>query len=217
MASSRYNYILSICKARETLLELLGNRGFKVEKYSGYSKNEIDTMAQHNTLDMLVTDNDEAPTKKMYIKFSLEKTVNAAEMENIMQDLYENADDTYKLGNNPEDGIVVVVADEPNKKSLTFLSEVFKLRGRFITLINIKRLQFNVLKHELQPKEIHILTVEERDDVMRSFNVASLDQLPEISRFDPLAMALFLRPGQVCKMVRNSPTALSVPYYRACA
>jgi DNA-directed RNA polymerase subunit H (RpoH/RPB5) len=44
----------------------------------------------------------------------------------------------------------------------------------------------------------------------------SLSEFPEISRFDPLALALFLRPGRVCRLVRNSPTALASEYYRVC-
>ena len=214
MSSNQYNYILSIYKSREILLELLAQRGFQVEKYMGYSKNEIDTMVKNATLDMIVVDNEDSPTQKMYIKYYLGKSLSVSEIEHIMEDLYENAEETYKLG--LADGLVIVVEDEPNKKIQGFLSELFKSRSRFVTVNNIKRLQFNVLKHELQPRYIAILSEEERDDIMRTFNVGSVEELPEISRFDPLALALFLRPGQVCKMVRNSPTALSVPYYRYC-
>ena len=213
MASSRYN---SIHKSRETLLELLAGRDFKVEKYMGYSKNEIDTMARNGTLDMMLSDNEYTPSKKMYIKYFLEKTMTTQELEHIMEDLYENADDTYKLGNNLDDGLVIITADEPNKKLQGFLAELYTRRQRFVTVFPIKRLQFNVTKHELQPREVTILTTEERDDMMRRYNVKTLSELPEISRFDPLAMALFVKPGQVCKMVRNSPTAMSAPYYRVC-
>ena len=41
-------------------------------------------------------------------------------------------------------------------------------------------------------------------------------QLPEISRFDPQALALCIRPGDVCKFIRNSSTALEYNYYRIC-
>lgn len=211
-----YNLILSIYKSRETLLELLAARGFQVEKYMGYSKNEIDTMARNGTLDMMMSDNDAAPTKKTYIKYFLEKTLTTQELEHIMEDLYENAEDTYRLGNNADDTLVIVTADEPNKKLQGFLSELYTRRQRFVTVFPIKRLQFNVTRHELQPREVTILSDEERDEMMRRYNVKSLAELPEMSRFDPLALALFVRPGQVCKMVRNSPTAMLAPYYRVC-
>jgi DNA-directed RNA polymerase subunit H (RpoH/RPB5) len=223
--TTRTNLILSIYKSRETLLELLAERGFQVDKYVGYSKNEIDTMSKNGTLDMLLTDssNNEAPTKKVYVKYLLDKTATVQDLENIMEDLYENAEDAYRLGTavqeegqEDEDAIVVITNDDPNPKLKTFLSELWTTRGRFITVISIKRLQFNVLKHELQPRHIDILTGGERADLMAKYNMRSLSEFPEISRFDPLALALFLRPGRVCRLVRNSPTALASEYYRVC-
>ena len=41
-------------------------------------------------------------------------------------------------------------------------------------------------------------------------------QLPEISRFDPQALVVGLRPGDVCKILRPSITALDTTYYRVC-
>ena len=41
-------------------------------------------------------------------------------------------------------------------------------------------------------------------------------QLPEISRFDPQALVVGIRPGEVCKIDRSSVTALSTEYYRVC-
>jgi len=216
MSTSHINIILSIYKSRETLLELLAGRGFQVEKYVGYSKNEVDTMYRNGTLDMMLMDNDETPTRKMYCKFLLEKTVGIQDLENIMEDLYENAEETYKLGGSEEDGIVVISNDDPNTKLKLFLSELWTKRRRFITVIPMKRLQFNVLKHELQPRQVDILSPEELNVMMVQFHMRTLAEFPEISRFDPLALALFMRPGRVCRLLRNSPTALTAPYYRVC-
>jgi DNA-directed RNA polymerase subunit H (RpoH/RPB5) len=197
-------------------LELLANRGFQVDKYVGYSKNEIDTMSKNGTLDILLQTSEEQGSKKIYCKYLLDKTTTIQDLENIMEDLYENADETYKLGSSDDDAIVVISNDDPNAKLKSFLTELWTTRGRFITVIGIKRLQFNVLKHELQPKQVDILTMDEQMDVMKKYNIRALTEFPEISRFDPLALALFLRPGKVCKIIRNSPTALAAPYYRLC-
>jgi DNA-directed RNA polymerase subunit H (RpoH/RPB5) len=40
--------------------------------------------------------------------------------------------------------------------------------------------------------------------------------LPEISRFDPQALVVGLRPGDICKIDRSSVTALNTNYYRIC-
>ena len=41
-------------------------------------------------------------------------------------------------------------------------------------------------------------------------------EFPELSRFDPVAQAIGIRPGQVCKITRASKTAIEAPYYRIC-
>jgi DNA-directed RNA polymerase subunit H (RpoH/RPB5) len=40
--------------------------------------------------------------------------------------------------------------------------------------------------------------------------------LPEISRFDPQALAICLRPGDIVKFLRGSETAGTYNYYRVC-
>ena len=41
-------------------------------------------------------------------------------------------------------------------------------------------------------------------------------QLPEISRFDPHALVVGVRPGNICLIQRSSLTALKTNYYRVC-
>ena len=87
--------------------------------------------------------------------------------------------------------------------------------GIFIVIHNIKRLQFNILNHNLVP-DCKVLNEEELTDLKRKYNIENLNQLPEISRFDPQALAMCIRPGEVCELKRNSETALETNYYRVC-
>ena len=61
-----------------------------------------------------------------------------------------------------------------------------------------------------------ILTTEETNDVKKRYNIVENSQFPEISRFDPVAKAVGLRPGEVCEVWRSSPTAIKTNYYRFC-
>jgi DNA-directed RNA polymerase subunit H len=61
-----------------------------------------------------------------------------------------------------------------------------------------------------------ILSKQEVDKLFIQYNLKSNVDLPEISRFDPQALALCLRPGEVIKIIRKSDTALEYVYYRAC-
>lgn len=211
------NRIIQNYKSRETLLELLKKRDFKVEEYEGFSVNEIDTMTRNNTLDMFMTtdplDTDKI-FKKAYVKYL--ETFSPILLENIINDLFENAEEKYKL--RPDlDTLAIIIHDEPNDKTRNSLITMYETRGLFVTVINIHRLQFNVLNHELQPREISILTDTEKTEFMKNFNIRNyLTDIPEISRFDPLALALFLKPGDVCRFLRDSPVAISAVYYRVC-
>jgi DNA-directed RNA polymerase subunit H len=71
------------------------------------------------------------------------------------------------------------------------------------------------LKHELVPKAT-ILSKEEAEGLKTKYHIQSLQQLPEISRFDSQALALCLRPGQVIQIDRKSNTAMTYEYYRIC-
>jgi len=51
---------------------------------------------------------------------------------------------------------------------------------------------------------------------LKKYNLKSKMLLPDMSRFDPLALAVCLRPGQVCQMLRKSATAMNYNYYRVC-
>jgi DNA-directed RNA polymerase subunit H (RpoH/RPB5) len=61
-----------------------------------------------------------------------------------------------------------------------------------------------------------ILKDDEIESLKIQYNLKTLMDLPEISRFDPQALALCLRPKQVIKIDRKSDTALEYNYYRVC-
>lgn len=211
------NVINQNFKSRAVILELLKKKGFDTQPYEGFSKNEIDTMTRKNTLDMLITTPaDSVPLRKVYVKYFTDKTFSVNSINEIITDLYENADDNYRL-RVKEDFVVIITPEEPNEKIENYLTTLFETRGLFITVINIRRLQFNVLNHHLQPREMNILTEEEKQVFLKEKNVKNpVEDLPEISRFDPLALALFLKPGEICHFVRDSPVAISSHYYRVC-
>ena len=59
-------------------------------------------------------------------------------------------------------------------------------------------------------------TQEEQNELFERLNITSSEELPEISRFDPVAKAIGLRPGQLCHIERKSPTAFKTDFYRYC-
>ena len=51
---------------------------------------------------------------------------------------------------------------------------------------------------------------------MKKYNITDKVQFPDISRFDPVARAIGLRPGQLCHIIRPSKTSIKANYYRIC-
>ena len=72
--------------------------------------------------------------------------------------------------------------------------------------------KFNVLEHELVPKH-EVLSVEEAMRVLKELG-ARPEQLPWIRASDPVVKALGAKPGDIIRIIRNSPTAGKVIAYR---
>ena len=95
------------------------------------------------------------------------------------------------------------------------MRQLYDHDGVLVRMYELARLQFNILEHNLVP--LHKpLTKEEKLAVSELYNVNNDSEFPEISRFDPVAIAVGLRPGELCKIVRNSQTAIEGNYYRLC-
>ena len=207
--STTSNRILSIYKSRNTLLELLNYQDYNVYEYNEFSINEIDAMYNNEQLDMLLTHT--SNNKKIYIKYYFtSKQIKPQNLDDIIEDLF-----TIENVLTKDDTLIVIIEDEPNDTIISKLKYLYDHDGIFVVIHNIKRLQFNILEHALVPNCI-ILEETQIKELKENFNINNLKQLPEISRFDPQALAICLRPGQICKFERNSATALKYNYYRIC-
>lgn len=206
---SNSNRILTLYKSRKTILEHLDNLEYETKEYVGFSINEIDTMYVNKQLDLLI--NHKSNDKKVYVKYYLDaKQLRPANLDNIIEDLFVIDNVLTK-----NDTLIIITEDEPNDTIINKIKYLFDSEGIFIVLHNIQRLQFNLLQHALVPSTT-ILNDTEIEEMKKTYNIKSLQQLPEISRFDPMALAICMRPGQVCMIFRNSATALSYTYYRIC-
>jgi DNA-directed RNA polymerase subunit H (RpoH/RPB5) len=207
--SSNSNRILSLYKSRNNILEILESLGYTISDYSGFSINEIDAMFVNQQLDMLLSH--KSKLVKTYVKYFLTaKQIRPQNLDVIIEDLFI-IENVLTKG----DTLVIIIEEEPNDTLISKLKYLFDHDGIFVVVHNIQRLQFNILKHKLVPPTT-ILSDDEVKELQVKYNLKELTQLPEISRFDPVALAISMRPGQVCKILRSSATALDYDYYRIC-
>ena len=193
--------------ARSVLLEQLEERGLDVSDYSGASVAEVKAMLEARQLDIL----EEGADQKVYVKFHIDKTLRPKALYEIVEDLFE-------LENVLSDGddLIVVSMDSPNATMSKVVDTLWSQSGHFITLLGIEQLQYNVLRHRLVPPHQKLLG-EELEKFKSRYRTEGKAQLPEIDRSDPVARAIGLRPGEICKITRPSRTAVKAPFYRICS
>ena len=198
----------SLFKSRTILLKLLSDQGFNTKDYEDFSVNEIDIMSNNEQLDMLMSKTNE---EKIYVKYHLAKRL-------VRDNINEYIDDLFNLEQvlNKGDTLMILIKLELNDPLINILNDIWEESGIFIILYNLKRLQYNILEHEYVPTHI-ILNNSETEEMKKKFNINNDAQLPCISRYDPVSISIGLRPGQVCKIIRHSKTAIKSEYYRICS
>jgi DNA-directed RNA polymerase subunit H (RpoH/RPB5) len=207
MSEASSTIISKIGKSRKILLEQLESRGFDVSEYKSFSNNEINSLSKNNQLDMLLVSDD----KKVKIIYHLHKILRP----NTVLDYYEEYFNLEESLTNDDD-LIIIQQGEPNDSLITCISNLYAQKQVFVNIYNLERLQFNVLNHALVPEHT-IVSPDELEVINNKYNITQPKQYPEISRFDPVSLAIGLRPGQVCKIVRSSKTALTTNYYRICS
>lgn len=208
--SLKYQPLFSkIYKSRQIMLEILGEkRGFDISKYENEGSKELRSMWENKQLDILV-ENPET-NKKIYIKYHLEQKIKATHIYDYIEDIFD-IENLLK----PDDELIIVTKDNLNDTIKNLLQQINSNDNRFVNVYDINSYLFNILKHEMVPEHM-VLTDEETEQIIKQYYVDDITKFPNISRFDPVALAIGLRPKQMVKIKRSSPTAIETLYYRIC-
>ena len=188
--------------SREILCRQLKYRGFDVEEYENTSIEDIQIMHSTNQLDMVVQNEDSEKT--VYVKYFMDKALRENHIQTIHEEIQE--DDKTKFD------IIIVAKEDPNKSICSVLNHLYQTENIYIAVFGIKTLQYNILEHELVPKH----EVIDKFSIYKKYNIQDDSQVPEISRFDPVAQAIGLRPKELCEITRKSKTSIESKYYRIC-
>jgi DNA-directed RNA polymerase subunit H (RpoH/RPB5) len=216
MASQNSSILIShIFNSRKNILDLMLKQGYNVNDYSNFSINEVNSMKLNNQLDMLLETSDdkvsdETPKKKIYIRYYLTSRPAPKNIQEMIDDLFILTETLKK-----SDTLFIIIKDDPNETLINELKHIWESEGIFIVVESIKRLQFNILEHSLVPPH-RVMLESEVKQIMTKYNITDKSQFPDISRFDPVARVIGLRPGQVCNIIRASKTAIETNYYRIC-
>jgi DNA-directed RNA polymerases I, II, and III subunit RPABC1 len=201
-------------KAYKTLIELIEWQDFSVSQVKQNSIIHVEEMYQNGLLNALFEKPD-GSGEKLYLFFSLETNMREGGLEEILDHVYI---DEHFLEN--EDILVIVIKEELNDTMQETIRKKQKFEwlknGRLIIIFSLLRLQINILKHEMVPKHTILRSEQEVQVLRQHYNITEDSKFPEISRFDPVAQSIFMKPGQICSIERISKTAIKANYYRCC-
>ena len=209
--SASYSPLVSkIFRSRLIILDILKKRGFNVSEYEGFSITEIYTLMKNEQLDMLITN--EESGKKIFMKYHL-----GPKLKSNGTQIYEYVEDLFDIEEilSDNDELIIVTKDKTNDGLKQIVSQLFVNDKKFVNIYNIYDYLFNILDHDLVP-EHKVLSDTQKKEVEKQFYVTDNKQFPEISRFDPVAQAIGLRPKELVEITRPSPTAITTKYYRLC-
>jgi DNA-directed RNA polymerase subunit H (RpoH/RPB5) len=205
------NIIAKIYKSRSTIIAHLKSQGYDTSNYENFGINEVNIMSTSKQLDMLLKKNDENDTKT-YVKYHpLNKILSVKNIREYIDDLFELEEVLKK-----SDNLIIIIKDEPNETLQKILRNIWEQDKIFIIILNINRLQYNVLEHELVPPH-RVLNDTEEEMFRKKYNITDDKQIPDISRFGPVAQAIGIRPGKICHIIRPSKTAITSNFYRICS
>ena len=221
---SKQNVIITeLFKSRKNILQLMYNQKYATIKYDGFDINEINTMYTTDQLDIYLKQQDpndpnneidDIYAKKIYICYYISlqpKTLRPNNLQDLIDELFNVQEQLKK-----ETDTLIIILNVLNISDalITFTKQIWETQGIFVVLLTLANLQTNILNHQLVPPH-RILSVSEKIHIKQKYNIND-NEFPEISRFDPVAKLIGIRPGEVCEIMRPSRTAIESPYYRIC-
>jgi len=200
--------VITIFKSRVNILSQLKLLGYDVSTYQDLGIDDVNSMYKSDHLDMMMTHT--TNNKKVYIKYHYDKAITKNKLEEYIEDLFvtENV-----LG--ADDYLVIIARDSANDTITGILKRIWENDGLYVSIRGIKTMQFNILEHAYVPP--HSIISKEEESIFRNkYNIIRDDMIPEISRNDPVALALMMKPGEVCIIERSSKMAVTGKFYRIC-
>jgi DNA-directed RNA polymerase subunit H (RpoH/RPB5) len=238
---SSYEKLHKTYKSRRNILDILRRIGYDTTDYEDFDENEVSIMIETEQLDMILykvkrggggggggggsdgenvkgdlLDGGSGTKEKILVKYNINvsKINSDQSFELKINEYFEEKQDEFYLNKN--DILMMIVDTEITDKIQERLRTIYENRGHFVVMHNIARLQLNILNHVLNPKSFYILDENEIAEFKKNYYLKNVNEIPEISRFDPYALAICLKPGQICKITRTSVNSLDYDSWVYC-
>ena len=221
MSLQKSNTLNEIYNSRKTLLKHLKSQGYDTSNHENFTIAEIAAMEQasnpQNSHALTCQLNFELKTKKngndeeetCSVVYYVNKTMKKTVLQELINEYYDDDDKNKYLCS------LIIVTISVNDTNMNIVREMWEKYGEYCILYDLASLQYNVIEHEYVPKHTK-LTEEQKENVMKKYNISNNSQFPEISMFDPVARAILLRPGDLCEITRYEKISFKNSFYRIC-
>ena len=189
-------------KARKTVLEMISDRGYSVPESENISFEQFEIKYNNKNIDIYI--DDAILSKKIYIHFYNEnKNFSKSDLKTLIQNCMKNYND--------ETMDIILILKEKENSAITkelATNDAYKNIEVFLK----KHMLFNVTHHFLVPKH-SILSKEEEEKMLEMYNTTK-GKVPKIPKDDPIVKYYGMKPDQICKIIRKSPSVGESVYYR---
>lgn len=211
-----------IYSTRNNVIKMLEKRGYNVDNYSSFTKEEIILQFEQSSskflnssetgpLDIIVENDD---GKKIFVKYRLENKFKKSKSLDIQ------IDEIFSNKINKDDTLIVILISRilsihRDNNAYICSDEYFKKKSFFVQFFGLENFIFVPTDNNIVPEHT-IINDEESRQVLKNFNIDIADKLPHILREDPIAKYIGLRPGQICKIKATSFSSMYTTKYRFC-
>jgi DNA-directed RNA polymerase subunit H (RpoH/RPB5) len=209
-----------LLRSRNTLLDILEERGYDVSTYRYISPEQTLTLAEGHprALDIFVPKkaDSQAPCERAVVVYQIQDRIRT-KLGTFPRDLYELAPDALGANAVKKTDDVIVILNEPYHDAFDKVSlELWQKQKSRMVFFHIKQVVVHPGRHALVPPH-RKLSVEESKAVLERYHITTKTQLPLLKHHDIQARVLGLVPGDIVEVLRPSPTAGVLPVYRICS
>jgi len=218
--SDNFVFIDNTYRSRITLLDILEERGYIVEKFRKFSPGEaIAATGSFGSLSFQVSkkEDEKKICQVRYANYSRQK-LESLFTEIVTDEDSENTEVVVMTSGPVSDAHHTIALKEYMKlKETPNENGVRERRKLRVSFFSIYMIVVNPMKHVLVPKH-ELLPEAEHKELLEKMYVTSKSKLPEIKfHIDPIARCIGAVPGDIVKITRPSASAGEATIYRVCA
>ena len=209
-----------LIRSRQTILDILDERGYEVTPYRNISPEQILTLAEGHgrALDIFVNKKPDsnAVCDRAVVVYQLHDRIRT-KLGTFTRDIYSVPVDSAPHSEITKSDDLIIILNEPYNEVFDKTAlQLWQSQKSRISFFHIKQIVVNLGKHDLVPPH-RKLTTEEAKELMKTYNVTQKSQFPLIKHNDIQARRLGLVPGEFVEILRPSPTSGTMKFYRICA